>query len=322
MNFQPLHGQDLCPGLRHDAAISGPAKIGWCEIPDLVRVLWSYTNPSLPTGPYSGPVRARTFCLITVAVALTTIVGGCGDDDTIETSDDSAVASTPEAGITGDLTVFAASSLTDAFTDIGDAFESAHPGIDVTLNFASSSDLAGQILEGAPADVFASADTVNMTKLTDESATAGAPATFATNSLAIMVEPGNPHDIVDLADLTDDLIVISCDPDVPIGRYTQQVLADADVQVAMDSFEENVRAVAAKVEAGEADAGIVYATDISAAGDSATGVTIPDDVNVVADYPVAVTADAPHPEAADAFEAFVIGPEGQQILAGYGFGPP
>lgn len=268
-------------------------------------------------------MRTWTFSLIIVAIALTTAAVGCGDDDdAAATSEYSAVGSTPGPRITGDLVVFAASSLTDVFTDIGDAFETAHPGLDVTLNFAASSELAGQIQEGAPADVFASADTVNMTKLTDESATAGAPATFATNSLAIMVEPGNPHDIAGLDDLTDDLIVISCDPDVPIGRYTQQVLANADVQVAMDSFEENVRAVAAKVEAGEADAGIVYATDITAAGDSATGVAIPNDVNVVADYPVAVTADAPHPEAADAFEAFVLGPAGQQILSGYGFGPP
>lgn len=252
-----------------------------------------------------------------LAVASAFVLVGCGDDDRPVTSE-----SADGAVISGNLTVFAASSLTNAFTEIGDAFEAANSDVDVTLSFAASSDLAAQVLEGAPADVFASADTANMTKLTDQSATADAPATFATNSLAIMVEAGNPLDITGLADLTNDLVVISCDPDVPIGRYTQEVLTNAGVDVAMDSFEENVRAVVGKVVAGEADAGVVYATDVTAAGDGANGVAIPDDVNIVADYPIAVTADAPHPAAADAFVAFVLGPGGQDILATYGFASP
>ncbi|CAN5633048.1 molybdate ABC transporter substrate-binding protein [soil metagenome] len=271
-------------------------------------------------------MRTRRLPLV-VAFAVAVTLAGCEDPASTSTSTSTATSTATSTGsstgadLGGDLTVFAASSLTNAFTEIGDAFTAAHPDVDVTLSFAASSDLAAQVLEGAPADVFASADTDNMAKLTDQSATADAPATFARNSLAIMVEAGNPLDITGLDDLTDDLVVISCDPDVPIGRYTQEVLANAGVDVAMDSFEENVRAVVGKVVAGEADAGVVYATDVAAAGDGASGVAIPADVNIVADYPIAVTADAPHPATAAEFVAFVLGPEGQDILSEYGFGP-
>jgi molybdate transport system substrate-binding protein len=227
----------------------------------------------------------------------------------------------PPARADGDLVVFAAASLTDAFTAIGDAFASEQPDVDITFNFAASSDLVAQIDEGAPADVFASADQRNMDKLVEAERAAAAPATFATNSLAIIVEAGNPLDIASVDDLADpDLVVVTCDPEVPIGRYTEQVLASAGVDVTPDSLEENVRSVVTKIVEGEADAGLVYVTDVLAAGEEADAVDIPADINVVAAYPIAPVTDAPNPEAADAFTEFVLSDDGQATLAEFGFG--
>ena len=228
----------------------------------------------------------------------------------------------PPADVDGELVVFAAASLTDAFTAIGDAFESAQPDVDVTFNFAASSDLVAQIDEGAPADVFASADQRNMDKLVEAEQAAADPATFATNSLAIIVEAGNPFDIKSVDDLADpDLVVVTCDPEVPIGRYTEQVFGAAGVEVTPDSLEENVRGIITKVVEGEADAGLVYVTDVLGAGDDAEGVAIPADINVVAAYPIAPVMDAPNPEAAVAFTELVLSDDGQAILAEFGFGP-
>jgi len=236
-----------------------------------------------------------------------------------------ASSAPPDDGVRldGDVTVFAAASLTESFEAIGEAFEAIHPDVDVTLSFAASSQLAQQIEEGAPADVFASADVANMDRLVDGGGAGGEPVVLATNALAILVEAGNPLDIDELADLAgDDLIVIACDPAVPIGAYTQHVFADAGVDVEIDSYEENVRAVVSKVLLGEADAGVVYITDVLAAGDEAAGVRIPADVNLVADYPIAVTAETDDAELAQAFVDFVLGDEAQAILAVLGFGPP
>jgi molybdate transport system substrate-binding protein len=232
-----------------------------------------------------------------------------------------APAATPP--VERDVTVFAAASLTDAFTAAGEAFEQEYPDADVTFNFAASSDLVTQIAEGAPADVFASADQRTIDEVVEADLAAGEPATFATNSLMIIVEPRNPLGIESVADLADpDLIVVTCAPEVPIGGYTQEVFAAAGVEVTPDSFEENVRGIVGKVVAGEADAGVVYATDVTAAGDDADGVPIPDEINVVAEYPIAALADAPNPDGAAAFVEFVLSDRGQAILAEFGFGPP
>jgi molybdate transport system substrate-binding protein len=229
---------------------------------------------------------------------------------------------TAPPGTEGTITVFAAASLTESFTAIGEAF-AADSGTGVEFNFAASSDLVASILEGNPADVFASADTRNMDKLVEAEANGGEPQVFATNILAIIVEAGNPQGITGVADLANpDLIVVSTSPDVPVGAYTHEVLANAGVEVEFDSEEENVRAVAEKVVLGEADAGIVYATDVTAAGDDAEGVEIPADINVIAEYPLAATADAENAAGAAAFVDFVLSDAGQEILAGYGFGPP
>ena len=251
----------------------------------------------------------RRIAIAMVAVGLVAASCGSGDGG----SDDSSG---------GNVTVFAAASLTAAFTELGDAFTAANPDVELTFNFAGSSDLVAQISDGAPVDVFASADLANMSKLADAGLAAGEPATFATNTAEIVVEPGNPLDIAGVADLADsDLIVVLCAPEVPCGAYAEQVVANAGTTVTPSSYEENVKAVVTKVTLGEADAGIVYRTDVIAAGDAAQGVPIPDDINVVAEYPIALVSDAPNAAGAQAFIDFVLGPAGQKILAAYGFGP-
>jgi molybdate transport system substrate-binding protein len=249
----------------------------------------------------------RTLRFLLATAALLVFVPACGDDD--------------EAS--GDVTVFAAASLTDAFTEIGEAFAVENGEAHVVFNFAASSELVTQINEGAPADVFASADQNNMTKLTDAGNNGSDPVIFATNLLEIIVAPDNPLGITAVGDLgNDDLITVVCAPEVPCGSYSQQIFDAAGVTVTPDSLEENVRAVVTKVTAGEADAGIVYKTDVADAGDQASGVEIPVDINVVAAYPVATTIGAPNAAGARAFIDFVLGEQGQRILDSYGFLPP
>ncbi len=229
----------------------------------------------------------------------------------------------PADSLSGDVNVFAAASLTDAFEAIAVAFEEAHPDVDVVFNFAASSELSAAIVDdGAPADVFASADQNNMDRLVEAGRNVGEPETFATNTLAIVVEPGNPLEIDGVEDLADpDLIVVATAPEVPIGAYTQQVFEAAGVEVTPDSLEENVRGILTKVTEGEADAGVVYVSDVFAAGDDAEGVEIPADINVVAEYPIAGVTDAGNPDGGAAFIEFVLSDEGQSILTEYAFGP-
>ena len=199
----------------------------------------------------------------------------------------------------------------------------ANSGVQVTFNFAASSDLVTQIGEGAAADVFASADQSNMKKLTDAGNNGSEPVVFATNLLQIIVEPGNPKGIATVDDLANpELVVVICAPEVPCGKYAATLFANAGVTVTPKSLEENVKAVVTKVTLGEADAGIVYRTDVLATDGTADGVDIPDDINVVADYPIAVTKSAANPVGATAFTEFVASAAGQAILASYGFLTP
>ena len=225
--------------------------------------------------------------------------------------------------VSGGITVFAASSLTAAYTEIANAFMTELPNSKVTLNFGASSDLVTQINEGAPADVYASADEANMKKLTDATGNAGDPQIFATNSLEIIVGKGNPKGITGVADLAKPgLVFVTCAPEVPIGKYAAQVLSTAGVTVTPASLEQNVKGIVTKVTLGEADAGIVYKTDVTAAGDQAAGVEIPADINVTATYPLVATKAAPNPGGAQAFVDFVLGDQGQKIMASYGFTAP
>lgn len=256
----------------------------------------------------------RRLVLAGLAVACTA-AASCGGDDAPQTS-------TSPAAVAGTVVVFAASSLTEAFSAIGAAFESANPGTKVTFNFAGSGDLVTQINEGAPADVYISADDSNMAKLTDAGGNATEPMVVARNTFEIIVGPGNPKGIAGLADLADpDLIVVLCADTVPCGKGAATVLANAGVEVMPMSYEEKVKGVVTKVTAGEADAGIVFATDVIAARDAAAGVPIPADVNAISNYPIVVTKEAPNAAAAQAFVDFVASAAGQAILAKYGFLP-
>ena len=216
--------------------------------------------------------------------------------------------------------MFAAASLTAAFTELGEQYSRANSGAKVTFNFAGSQALATQIQQAAPADVFASADVANMDKVKD---LVGTPQNFASNLLAIVVEQGNPKGVKGLDDLADpDLKVVLAAEEVPAGKYAKQVLDQAGVSVQPVSQEDNVKAVVTKVSLGEADAGIVYVTDVTAGGDKVEGVDIPADQNVTATYPIATVKASQDQEAAQAFMDLVRSAEGQQVLKEYGFLPP
>jgi molybdate transport system substrate-binding protein len=232
-------------------------------------------------------------------------------------------ATTSRPAVSGDITVFAAASLTDSFNAVGDAFTAANPDAKATFSYDASSALVQQITQGAPADLFASADTANMDKLTAASLNGTEPVVFATNLLQIIVAPANPKGITGVADLAKpDLKVVLCAPEVPCGKYAKQILDTAGVAVTPVSLEQNVKGVVTKVTAGEADAGIVYVTDVTAAGSKAEGVDIPADINVVAQYPIASVKTSKNPEVDHAFIDFLLGPDGQAIMAKYGFGSP
>jgi len=221
------------------------------------------------------------------------------------------------------VTVFAGSSLTDAFTRAGNGFAKTNTRVRFTFNFGSSSTLATQITNGAPADVFASADEGNMQKVVDANLLDGAPAAFATNRLAIAVAPGNPKKIAALADLArSDVVLVLAAPTVPAGKYALDALRKAGVIAKPVSQEVDVRAVLNKVSLGEADAGIVYVTDVKSATDRVTGVDIPEQQQVVARYPIAVVKGSPKSALAHRFVDYLVSPDGQKILADLGFSKP
>jgi molybdate transport system substrate-binding protein len=248
---------------------------------------------------------------------------GCGSDDNGSAATTAAPTTAAAAAVMGDITVFAAASLTAAFTEVGQAFTAKYPDAKATFSFDASSALVTQITQGAPADVFASADEANMKKLTDASVNGSDPVIFATNLLEIIVAPGNPKGIKGVADLANpDLKVALCAPEVPCGAYAKQILDAAKVTVTPATLEQNVKGVVTKVTSREADAGIVYTTDVKAAGDKAFGVEIPEDINVVAKYPIASVKASKNPDTDAAFIDFVLSGDGQAILAKYGFKAP
>ena len=213
--------------------------------------------------------------------------------------------------------VFAASSLKAPFDEIAKQLRVSP--IDVRFNYAGTQTLTSQLTQGAPADVFASADTTHMTTAVQAGLIHGSPTIFAHNRLQIAVAKGNPKGIHSLADLArNGLVVVLADPSVPAGKYAQQALAKAGVTIRPASLELQVTAVLTKVALGEADAGIVYVSDVKTNG-NVEGVTIPDSYNVVADYPIAILKHAQDPSAAGAFVRMVLSSAGQSILTAHGF---
>jgi molybdate transport system substrate-binding protein len=257
-------------------------------------------------------VRSR-IRLAAILLAVAVVAAGCGGND--DTSGGSSGAGSPT-----EIKVFAAASLTAAFNKLGEQYTAANGGTEVTFNFAGSQALATQIQQGAPADVFASADVPNMDKVKD---LVDAPQNFASNLLQIVVEKGNPKGVKTLEDLANpDLKVVLAAPDVPAGKYARQMLDKAGVKVNPVSEEDNVKAVVTKVSLGEADAGIVYTTDVTAGGDKIQGVDIPKDQNVTATYPIATVKAGKQQQQAQAFVDLVRSPSGQQVLESFGFLPP
>jgi len=256
-------------------------------------------------------LRSRTLLAAMLAVAARALAACGGDDDSGRSSG---------AASSGELKVFAAASLTAAFTELGQQYTSANGGTKVTFNFAGSQALATQIQQSAPADLFASADIPNMDKVKDLVRT---PQNFASSQLQIVVEKGNPKGVMGLDDLANpDLKVVLAAPDVPAGKYAAQILGKANVTVKPVSEEDNVKAVVTKVSLGEADAGIVYVTDVTAGGDKVEGVEIPETQNVLATYPIATVKASKNADMAQAFMELVLSAEGQQVLKQYGFLPP
>lgn len=260
------------------------------------------------------PLRAVPRAALVAASVL--ILAGCS-----AAAPDASPAASPPA-VSGEVTIFAAASLQAAFDEIAAGFEAAYPDVDIRpITYDGSSTLATQIVEGAPADVFAAANESTMATVV-EAGLAEAPELFASNTLVIVVPAGNPADVSDLADLADpNLSVVLCAPEVPCGSASQKLLAGAEVSVTPASLEQNVTAVLTKVAAGEADAGLVYRTDV--AGRSDVDSIVPDGAEAVVNlYPIAALNSAASPEAAAAFIAYVLGPEGQDVLASFGFGAP
>lgn len=250
-----------------------------------------------------------------VSLALAITVTGCGASPT-------APAATATGSLTGPLTVFAASSLTKAFSAASTTLEAGNPGLDITYSFAGSQQLVANLEAGAPADVIATADLTTMGKLVAAGLVA-TPLTFARNRLEIAVQKGDPRHIRTLADLANPaLSVVLAAPSVPAGALAMRALHNAGVTVTPKSLELNVEAALEKVESGDADAAIVYATDVASAATLVDGVAIPDNQNVVTAYPIAVVSSGRHRAAAEAFVDDAISGTLQDALRAHGFLPP
>jgi len=260
--------------------------------------------------------HSSTRAVLTALAAVTVLtVGACGTDTPATPAPG---ASSP--GVTGDITVFAAASLTESFTQIGKDFEAANPGSKVIFNFAASSALATQINEGAPADVFAAASPATMATVTDAGNGEGTPVVFVKNQLVIAVAKGNPKGITGLSDLTNpDLKVALCAEEVPCGAAAQKALDAAGVTLTPVTLEQDVKAALSQVKLGEVDAALVYRTDAKAAAADVDGIEFPESADAINDYPIVVVKNAPNQTGATAFLAYVQSDQGKAVLTAAGF---
>lgn len=262
-----------------------------------------------------------------LGAAVAVLIAACGASNTGATAakttpPGSDAASSTSPAVSGTVTVFAAASLQGTFTTLAKQFLVAHPGVKMRLNFGASSALALQIGQGAPADVFAAASEKNMAQVTSAGG-ASTSTTFAKNSMEIAVPPGNPAHVTALADLTKPGVKVAlCQVQVPCGATAAQVFTHAKVTVKPVTREADVKSTLAKVELDEVDAGVVYVTDVKAAGAKVKGIEIPGAVNATTAYPIAALTKAPNRAGAQAFTAFVLSRAGQDVLTAAGFEKP
>ncbi|MEV5985477.1 molybdate ABC transporter substrate-binding protein [Streptomyces sp. NPDC052051] len=250
-------------------------------------------------------------------------LSACSSSDSSGSDSSSASDASASKKPTGTVTVFAAASLKESFTTLGKEFEKEHPGTKVSFNFGGSDSLAAGITSGAPADVFAAASPKTMALVTDKQGTAEAPVTFVRNQLEIATLPGNPDKVSSLKDLTTSgLKVVLCDKTVPCGAAAQKALDAAGLKLTPVSYEQDVKSALTKVELKEADAAVVYRTDVRAAGSKVAGVEFPESAKAVNDYPIALLKNARNTTAAKAFITLVRSEEGQKVLTGAGFLKP
>lgn len=265
--------------------------------------------------------RVKALKAAAIAAVLGVVLAGCGSSSSGDGDSGGSAAASSDGDRT--LTVYAAASLADTFDQLGEDFEEAHPGTTVAFNYGGSSGLAQQLTEGAPADVFASADQRNMTKLTGAQLNDGEPMVFATNTLTLVVPTDNPADITSFEDLRKDGVkLVTCASEVPCGSATQTVEKANGVTLEPVSEEGSVVDVLGKVTSGQAEAGIVYVTDAMSAGDKVTTVDLPKADQAVNEYPIVTLKDSKNAELAAEFETFVTGPEGEEALKKAGFGAP
>jgi molybdate transport system substrate-binding protein len=261
-------------------------------------------------------VRMR---VVAAAAAGLVVLAGCGGGAT-DNAGAGGPSATPEKRT---LTVFAAASLTESFGELEKQFETDNPGVDVVLNYGGSSDLAQQIVNGAPADVFASASDSTMKTVNDAGLVDGTPSVFAKNVLQIATVPGNPKGITSFADLAKpDLKVVVCAPQVPCGAAAGKIETATGVTLRPVSEESDVKSVLGKVTSGDADAGLVYVTDVASADHKVQGVAFPEAAQAPTTYPIAMITDAPQAELARSFVTMVTGEQGQKVLGAAGFGAP
>ncbi len=265
----------------------------------------------------------RTLQVAGAAAAALLALSACSSSDDSSSAKSNAPSASSADKLSGTVTVFAAASLTESFTALGKEFETAHPGTKVTFNFGGSDTLAAGITGGAPADVFAAASPKTMAIVTGKKDAATAPETFVRNQLEIATLPGNPDKVASLKDLTKSgLKVVLCDKTVPCGAAAQKALDASKLKLTPVSYEQDVKSALTKVELKEADAAVVYKTDVKAAGGKVAGVEFPESASAINDYPIALLKDAPNAAAAKAFIALVQSAAGQRVLTAAGFLQP